>query len=215
MPQQTTRTRKAKKERKSAEEFIREAADAVANGDVPVKPKRVRIDGKVQELGLTADDLRRERDVKGLSWRQVALNLGLGTPGAARAAYSTLTGQSHHDSVMTGKRAPRGTARKRVDAPGWNDDSDQEEIEARLNGGWIEESGSGATYTPAHWAGSSIVVQHTVPGGTHKFEEEVDVAYVKAFTFGKNGDQPLQITLIEKATSAYRTFFASAILEVR
>lgn len=82
---------------------------------------------------LTAEQIVAERDGKGLSWAQVAANLDLKSPSAARAAYTALTGKPHTESVMTG-RARSGTARtitgkrRKTMAAMWNDDSDQDEI---------------------------------------------------------------------------------------
>lgn len=211
MSRQTTKTRKAKKEKASAEEFIAAANEAIANGTATTKPKRIkRTKGS---WPCTAEDVVRERDQRGLSWRQVAANLGLGSPGQARTAYTELTGKPHYESQPIVKRAPKGTVGKVVDSPGWDDDSDQEEIEARLNGSWIEASGEGQNYTPAHWSGSFIVVRHKQ--GDYVWDEDCEVSYVTAFTFGPEGDQPLQVLLHEKGTSAFRAFRVADILEVR
>lgn len=213
MSRQGTRTRKAKKETASAEAFIAAANEAIANGDVPQRQKRTR--RTKGEWSCTAEEIVGERDGKGLSWRQVATNLGLGGPGQARTAYTELTGRPHHESQPVVRRAPKGTVGKAVESPGWDDESEQEEIEARLNGTWIEASGEGQNYTPAHWSGSFIIVRHQMLGSKFAWDEEVDVAYVTEFTFGKDGDQPLQVSVIEKSGRAFRTFFVNHIIEVR
>lgn len=155
---------------------------------------------KNQPWQCTAEDIVRERDEKGLSWKQVATNLNLGNPSAARKAYAELTGRSHTESQPILKRAPKGhnaTGRKMVN-PGWNDDSDQYEIEAKLNGPWVEPEGEPGTknYRPGHWSGSRILVKRSLNG--RSWEEEVRVAHVTAFTFGPEGDQPLQLTIIDR-----------------
>ena len=211
MTTQATRTRKTKKEAKRAEDFIAEATEAALTAEP--KPKRTR--RKKGEWPCTAEDVVRERDQRGLSWAQVAANLGLGGPGQARTAYAELTGRNHQDSQPLIKRAPKGTARRKVNAPEWDDDSDQEAIEASLNGAWLEESGSGATYQPARWSGSAIQVRHQMRGSEFTWDEDVLVKRVEGFTFGANGDQPLQVTLVEKVSGAFRTFFVASILEVR
>ena len=48
-----------------------------------------------------------------------------------------------------------------------------------------------------------------------EFEEEVDVSRVTEFTFGKEGDQPLQVWIVDKATGGARCFFVTEIIEVR
>ena len=51
------------------------------------------------------DDLVRLRDTEQNSWANVAATLGLGSPGAARRAYSALV-RPHTDSVLDGR--PQG-----------------------------------------------------------------------------------------------------------
>lgn len=211
MARQTTADRKAKREKAKAEAFIE--AMRAGNEEQPEKPKRTR--RPKGTWPCTAEDVVRERDTKGLSWRQVATNLGLGSPGQARSAYTELTGRPHHESQPIVKRAPKGTVGRVVDSPGWDDESDQDAIQDRLNGEWVEASGEGQNYSPAHWSGSSIVVQHRVAGSDFTFDEEVDVAYVVEFSFGKEGDQPLQVSVIEKTSRGFRTFFVASIMEVR
>lgn len=92
-----------------------------------------KIKRKRGEFACTADQIRNERDTKGLSWRQVAVNLGLGSPGGARAAYTALTGRPHSDAAPTTNRATRSNTgasgqRLRTTAPEWNDDTDQDLI---------------------------------------------------------------------------------------
>ncbi len=54
------------------------------------------------------DDLVRLRDTEQNSWANVAAALGLGSPGAARRAYSALV-RPHTDSVLDGR--PQGEGR--------------------------------------------------------------------------------------------------------
>jgi hypothetical protein len=90
---------------------------------------------RANRVEVTAEDLIRERDDKGLSWRQVGINLDLGSPSAARKAYTKLTGKPHWESQMKeGARAKAGTVssgRKTLE-PVWFDDSDQDEIIAAI-----------------------------------------------------------------------------------
>lgn len=213
MTRQSTALRKGKRERAKAEDVIAKATEeALAQAAQPkeAKPRR-----KTGEWPCTAEQIVAERDGAGRSWKQVAINLNLGSPGQARKAYTDLTGRPHHESQAIVKRATRGTATNRkVDSPGWDDDSDQGEIEARLNGEWVEESGSGQNYTPAHWTGSMIVVERTVRE-TATFIEEVLVGRVVEFTFGPKGDQPLQVWVVQKDTGAMRCFRVADIKEVR
>ena len=55
---------------------------------------------------FTADEIAGLRDTQLLSWAKVATTLGLGSPGAARRAYSTLV-RPHTESVLPG-RTPGG-----------------------------------------------------------------------------------------------------------
>lgn len=198
--QQKKAIAKTKAETAKAEAFIADAK-AKTNG------KR-----KAKEWPCTAEQIISERDHKGQSWKQVAINLDLGSPGAARKAYTELTGVPHYESQAIVKRTRNVGTGKKKDTPGWDDDTDQGEIEASLNGSWVEESGSGKTYIPAHWSGSLITVQRQV--GESAYEEEVLVRYCTAFSFGPNGDQPLQVSLIQD-NGAARTFFVTNIISVR
>lgn len=196
MSRQGTTVRKAKMETAKAEDYIYQ-----------VRKRHSAKDG----WPCTAEEIGRERDGKGLSWRQVAQNLGLANPDQARKAYTALTGRPHYESGQTTKRT-RNISGK-IDTPIWDDDSDQGEIEERLNGVWIEESGNGKDWRPAHWSGSLLVVVRTVKGCS--FTEEVGCARVTEFTFGPQGDQPLQVWIIDKDTGGNRCFRVSDIKEVR
>lgn len=204
MATQTTRTRKAKAETAKAEQFIDKATEEAATDN----GKRSRGD---HVWPCTAEEIVAERDGAGRSWRQVAINLGLGSPGQARKAYSALTGRPHYESEAIVKRQRGTSAGRKVDSPGWNDESDQGEIEDRLNGTWVEQAGN----VPAHWTGSVITVAHESYLKGHTYEEEVEVKYVTSFSFGKAGDQPLQVNIIDKYTGAARCFRVASITEVR
>jgi hypothetical protein len=70
---------------------------------------------------LTAEDLTALRDDQQLSWARVADALGLGSPGAARRAYSALV-WPHTESVLLGRSAGAGGGGgpEPVDLTGWN-----------------------------------------------------------------------------------------------
>lgn len=126
MSRQTTKDRKAAREAARADAFI-----AAAVGSA----KRTRT-AKPETL-CTAEQIVEERDRKGLSWAQVAANLGLGSPGAARSAYSKLTGRPHTESNPTIQRAHKGATtaggtRRAVRSVSWDDDADQDEIIAAI-----------------------------------------------------------------------------------
>lgn len=159
----------------------------------------------------TAEQIEHERDTRGLSWAQVANNLGLGNPGAARKAYAELTGRPHNSSQPVVTRAPKGAATKRTVTPLWDDDSDQEEIEAALNGPWVEASGEGKDYRPAHWSGSAIKVRRRL--GEMEWEEQLRVSRTDSFTYGPEGDQELQVTVFAEEGGA-RTFRVKDFLAV-
>jgi ribosome-binding protein aMBF1 (putative translation factor) len=126
-------TARAKRERRKADAFVEDktaAALAAANAaPKPEAPKRQGIDNQIAAAGVTAETIAKARDTDGLSWRDVAKAVGLKTPGAARAAYERLTGRPHTASVMTGRRAPRGSRSARgVDRPEWGNDTDPDTI---------------------------------------------------------------------------------------
>jgi hypothetical protein len=54
---------------------------------------------------FTETDILRERVERGLSWKQVAINLGLKTPDQARKAYTALTGRPHNETQITTRKA--------------------------------------------------------------------------------------------------------------
>ncbi len=57
---------------------------------------------KTTEATFTADDIARLRDDEQNSWAKVATALGLGSPGAARRAYTALV-RPHTESVLEGR----------------------------------------------------------------------------------------------------------------
>ncbi len=166
-------------------------------------------------LAITAEDIVRERDQRGLSWAQVAANLDLSSPGAARKAYTDLTGRPHTDSQMQGRRAARGTgvrvSGRKTFAVEWHDDSDQDEIINRLQGPWVEEQGEpgSKSYSPGHWSGSTITVQRKYG------VEEVRVGQVLAFTYGPKEDLPLTVEIRDGSNRCFRAFYVKDIKEVR
>lgn len=156
----------------------------------------------------TAEQIIHERDSRGLSWRQVATNLNLGSPGQARKAYTELTGKPHYESQMTGKRASRGSVGRKVDSPNWNDDSDQDEIIERLQGKWHEPTKD----TKGHFDGSIITVACDYKG--LQWEEEIQVARVDSFKF-EGPDEHLVISVFTRDTGAMRCFRVDAIKDVK
>lgn len=140
---------------------------------------------------FTAEDIKRERDEHGLSWRQVATNLDLTNPGQARKAYSELVGD-YRDSKPTIKRdtasvGELGTAKVRkskIDRPEWDDESDQEDIEDKLTR-------------------AKIVVERDVRG--HTVTEELTTGRVHAFSF-----EPVLTVHVSDAVSGGRRSFRVA-----
>jgi hypothetical protein len=82
----------------------------------------------VSEVGKEL--LERLRDAEGNSWAKVATALGLGSPGAARRAYTALTGRHHTASVLPG-RASKGGAVQPVNLAGSTLDAIREAIAGR------------------------------------------------------------------------------------
>lgn len=187
---------------KSARDWIKERNMA---GRLPPpepqdeKPK-TKPRGKTGDYAFTAEEITRLRDEVGLSWRQVAVNLELGSPGAARKAYTTLTGRHYKDSAMTGRRArtTMGSAKastRKVYAPDWNDDTDQDEIIQRLTG-------------------SRIIIERNVKGLA--LEEDLIVGrVVKLFWAGAEDDGPLTVDFIERSSGGQRSVLVQDIKEVR
>lgn len=69
------------------------------------------------EYKFTAEDIVRERVERGLSWRQVAINLELKTPDQARKAWVALTGTPHNTTETTARK-PRSAGDKVVGVNG-------------------------------------------------------------------------------------------------
>jgi type II secretory pathway pseudopilin PulG len=122
----TRQTRSHKAEKKAAAQ----ASTFIENALEEVKRKRR---SKSEGWPCTAEQITAERDTKGLSWKQVAVNLGLPNPGAARSAYTELTGRPHSDAAPVRQRAARSTTsvngvRHKRNLVEWNDDTDQDEM---------------------------------------------------------------------------------------
>lgn len=182
--------RREAEERVAAEEANEEGAEST--------PKRRK---RTTSYDFTAEDITKLRVEQGLSWRQVAVNLELGGPSAARTAYTALTGLDYRDTDMKpGKRArsTMGTAKastRKVFAPEWGDESDQDEIIERLTN-------------------ARIVVARNVKGTT--YTEEILVGGVKRLTWdGKDEDGPLCVHFTDRLTGGTRSVLVSAIKEVR
>lgn len=205
------------KRRTKAEKAAKVQAEATVGAAVAEAVERTR---KRKPVACTAEQIVAERDGKGLSWKQVAINLDLGSPGAARRAYTELTGKPHNESQPLLKRAPRNTSgapARKVDRPDWNDETDQQMITDRLQGEWIPPKGEPGTknFQPGHWQGSNVTVERKLRGTDRTYEETVRVRRVVEFSFGKDGNQPLQITVVDDYSGATRCFFVADIADVR
>lgn len=69
-----------------------------------------------------ADAIAALRDGENQSWAKVATALGLGSPGAARRAYSALV-RPHTESVLPGRSAGAGKGPEPVDLAGLDKDT--------------------------------------------------------------------------------------------
>jgi len=170
----------------------------------------------------TAEEIIEERDAKSQSWKQVAvaLNLGEGKKNRGRYAqhaYEELTGLSRHDSRPLGGRIPSaGTngahatpaRRQRALRTQWDDDTDQGEIEAALMGVRVENEKTGSV----SWRPVKITVQRTVYG--RKYTEEISCRYATEFSYGPEGDQPLQVSVVENYAGASRTVYVADVVKV-
>jgi hypothetical protein len=175
------------------------------------KAARGTVTRKRREITISAEQIIDERDTKGLSWRQVALNLDLGTPGAARAAYTQLTGKPHNTSIMAGKRAPRGSRFQlsKTNSPNWNDDSDQDEIIEKLR--TCEPNLSDRAKCVQ---GVTITVKRDIGG--MKYDEEMTVHRLIKFTYdGKEEEGPLVVHLICHDDGAYHSVRVKDIVGIR
>lgn len=179
-----------------------------------------------QEWPCTAEEITHLRDDQGMAWKQVAIELGLGKGKKnrgryARYAYRDLTGTHWSESRPKGVRSngrSRGT-RTPVDPSTsrsgvqWDDDTDQEEIEQALLGQEVVKA-NGAVY----WKPKRLLVRREAYG--RYYNVEMLCRYATAFTFGPEGDQPLQVEIVEQvgtgenAGTQIRTLFVHRILRV-
>lgn len=182
-----------------AAQLRKEAEERVSQGETPDPPKKQR-NTKPSDYAFSAEEITRLRDEVGLSWRQVAVNLELGSPGAARKAYTSLTGKDYKDSAMTGRRArtTMGSAKastRKVYAPVWDDDSDQDQIIEQLTG-------------------ARIIVQREMKGVT--MEEDLIVGKVRRLTWdGPEQDGPLTVHFTTRDNGGMRSVRVQDIKEVR
>jgi len=153
---------------------------------------------KAKAWPCTKEDILKARDTDRLSWKAVGATLGIGSPSAARAAYTALTGTPHYESQPIVNRAPKGTGRvaerkaaQAVDvSPGWNADTDQDDIIARLQ------------------PGTALTVQR-------KFMvEEMVVDRIRSFEFNKD-ETKLILSFYDGFNGALRSVHVDSILEVR
>lgn len=153
---------------------------------------------KAKAWPCTKEAILQARDTDRLSWKAVGATLGIGSPSAARAAYTALTGVPHYESQPIVARAPKGTGRVAerkaavaVDVnPGWNADTDQDDIIAKL--------------TP----GTAIIVQRQF------MVEEMVVHELRGFAFNKD-ESRLILSFFDGFNGALRSVYVDAILEVR
>jgi hypothetical protein len=153
-------------------------------------PKRRK---RAEGYSFTAADITALRDVQGLSWRQVATNLDLANPGQARKAYAELTGRDYRATVTTTRTASiglHGTARKFF-SPQWHDDSDQDEIIAKLER-------------------SVIVVKRAIVDA----EEEIKVGRVQRLTWDGPAEE-LCVHFVDYDTGGARSILVKNIKEVK
>lgn len=151
---------------------------------------------------ISKKDIERERDERGLSWRQVATNLGLGSPATARKAYTALTGRPHNEKTQFASNVTRNTGEmgsskgrtKKTYLVDWNDETDHEEIRSRCTG-------------------ARLVVDLSFKDITH--EEEVRVRTVGPIYFDDSGFGDLVLDIVDADTGATRTFKACDIKEVK
>jgi hypothetical protein len=195
--QKTARKRQVK-ETAAAEEFIDEQVEKVRQR----KPK---------EYDFTSDDIIRVRDHNAQSWRAVAQHFGLKSPGAARAAYTALTGVRHDQSQPLVKRQAKGTySGKPSFKPGWDDDADQDEIIQRVQGEWHPATGQGKDYRPGYYDGSTLTIRRN--HFNVECEETWQVARIVGFKYDYN--DKLEMEIVDRENNSRRTCYVTDIAKV-
>jgi hypothetical protein len=153
---------------------------------------------------VTAEQIEKERDEYGNSWRQVGINLEIGSPTTARNAYEALTGRSHSEKTATAtvrNSAEIGTSKsstsKTVQA-NWDDDSDQDEI--------IEKC-----------ANARLVIHRglKVDEDGKAVAEIIKTGKVAGMAYDGGGFGDLVINVTERGTGGRRTFRVKEITQVQ
>lgn len=157
---------------------------------------------------FTAEDIVRERDEHGLSWRQVAVNLDLANPGQARKAYKELTGVDHKQSKPEVKRdTAMGTepgnvkmrSGRKILRPEWHDDLTEEEQLELID----------------RLTRSRITVVRTIKGGI-EVPEEIRTGKVHGLTYETDdGNAGLTVHLTDEHSGGRRSFRVQDIKAVR
>lgn len=162
----------------------------------------------------TKEELEEARDVQGLSWRAVAQACNLANPGQARTAYTELTGRPHHESQPKVARAPRGTGQVAVkreavrvnNAPGWNVDTDQDEIINALDKLQVGTDKNGPIFSY-----KTVLIRRSRMGFT--LEEELTVTRIDKFAFNKD-ETKLSVSFYDLRSGALRSVYVDDIVEV-
>jgi len=167
----------------------------------------------------TADEIVELRDGRGLSWRNVAIELGLGEGKKARSpfakrAYKELTGKDPSDSHPVRAQTPaKGEQQLTRASVHWDDSSDQDAIEAALLGDESHRNDGSSLWRPR-----KLLVLRDLNGKSS--HEEIFCRYATGFTFGPEGDQPLQVHIVEHLQTKdwqgtqFRTLFVHKIVKV-
>lgn len=155
---------------------------------------RKTIAKQIEETKVDASTMRKLRDEDGMSWEDIAKSVGLTNAGSAKQVYKTLVGVDPSGTVA-GNRAPRGSRSDRaVVRPSWDDDADTDDITDTIDG-------------------RTIYVRR--PGRPEL--EEVRVSSVLYFDTETGSGEPmdLTVTVIDRYSKAYRSFYVKDVAEVR
>jgi hypothetical protein len=164
----------------------------------------------------TAKDIIHQRDELELSWKAVGEVLSLGSPSAARNAYTELTGRPHYESQVKVNRAPRGTGkvaeRKAVEVldrhPHWDADSDQDAIFEAIGPVCIGHDDKGNEIRSYR----TVIVSRNTFG--MNLVEEMVVYRIRGCEFNKD-ETKLTISFWELRSGALRSVHVDDIIEVQ
>lgn len=132
---ETKKRTPAKKMEPKPKAAVEEAPEPVAEEEAPKETKPKVDDKERAEQGQKVVDLRHD---KKLSWRLIAQELGLGSPGKARKLYTEATGKPHNEAPTVERITSKPKSERVADLkPVFPDDATDDDILAEVRDGCV------------------------------------------------------------------------------